>query len=659
MDSKMNKINRRWFSLGLAATPVAAALGMSSFTMHAAAADDATEAAKWVADDSKAPFGLVQDFRRNPLSATVSSFPLNAVKLDDGPLKQSMEWNRGYMLRLSVDRLLHNFRVTAGLPSSAQPLGGWEAPKMELRGHFIGHYLSACGLMYASTGDVAVKAKGDQVVHGLAECQKHLGSSGYLSAFPISLFERLDALKEVWAPFYTIHKIMAGLLDMHVYANSAESLEVVVGMAKWVDGWTATKTPQHMQEILDNEFGGMNEVLYNLASTTGEDHWAEVGDRFTKIKFFNPLAVRRDELRGLHANTHMPEVVGAAARYELSQDPRFRNVADFFWETVVESRTYVTGGSGNKEHWQTQPNRLGIELQNASDHQECCCAYNMMKLSRHLYAWTAKPKYIDYYERNLFNHRLGTIQPETGLTSYFLSMTPGAWKTICTEEDSFWCCNGTALEEFSKLNDTIYFHDHDGVYVNLFVASELNWKARGIRLKQATQFPLEPRSSIVVDESAAEPRVMNIRIPAWTTRDASISINGRAVQGIAAPGSYFSIKRAWKRGDRIELELPMRVKVESIADDASWKAFSYGPLALAGQFPATGLSAELLKKQGPLVAKSPIQVPTIHGDDVSLLTKVKPAGPPLTFSLEADGQAVTLKPVYQSLERFSVYWKTA
>jgi len=654
-----DKFSRRWFSFGLVAAPLAAACGVGAFA-ELAEADETPQFARWVVDKNDPPFGMTDTFHRNALAVPIAPFGLGEVELHDGPLKQSAEWNRNYMMRLSVDRLLHNFRVNAGLPSSAQPLGGWEAPGVELRGHFVGHYLSACGLMHASTGDQQIKGKGDQIVSGLAVCQKSLGSSGYLSAFPEELFERLDALKGVWAPFYTLHKIMAGLLDMHTQACNAEALDVLLGVAKWVDAWTASKSPEHMQEILDNEFGAMNEVLYNLASVTGDDRWAVAGDRFTKTKFFNPLALRKDELRGLHANTHIPEVIGAARRYEISQDSRYCNVAEFFWETVVESRTYATGGSSNNEHWETRPCHLGVELEESSHHQECCCAYNMMKLSRHLYAWTAQTKYIDYYERNLFNHRLGTIQPETGLTSYFLSMTPGAWKTVATEDDTFWCCNGTALEEFSKLNDTIYFHDDHGVYVNLYVASVLHWKERGIRLKQSTVFPIEPRTSIVVDESTAEPWVLNLRIPSWTTLDAAISINGKLVEGIAAPGSYLSVKRVWKKGDRVEVQLPMQVRIETIPDNPTWKAFGYGPLILAGQFPATGLNDELLHtNQGPDVAKSPLNVPLIEGGNSALLTKIKAAGAPLFFSLETTRQTITLKPLYQSWERFAVYWKTA
>ena len=247
-----------------------------------------------------------------------------------------------------------------------------------------------------------------------------------------------------------------------------------------------------MQEVLKTEYGGMNEILYNLAAVTRDERWAKVGDRFTKNSFFNPLALRRDELRGLHVNTHIPQVIGAARRYEISGDMRFHDVADYFWHEVTGARCYVTGGTSNDEGWLTQPRRLAEELKRSYDTAECCCAYNMLKLTRQLYGWSGDPRYFDYYERTLINHRLGTIHPETGATMYYLSHTPGAWKTFGTEDQSFWCCTGTGVEEYSKLNDSIYFHDEDGLYVNLFIASELNWRRKGFRLRQETSFPEEP-----------------------------------------------------------------------------------------------------------------------------------------------------------------------
>ncbi len=434
------------------------------------------------------PFGEAITFTRKEAPRKISSFAMTEVHLLPGIFQDSQQANFNYLKALDSDRLLRNFRVNAGLPSEAQPLGGWEAPDCELRGHFAGHYLSACALMYSSTGDDAIKAKADGMVAELAKCQAKLGG-GYLSAFPIEFFDRLNARQKVWAPFYTIHKIMAGMYDMHEHCGNQQALQILQGMAQWTDNWTAPIPEEHMQDILNTEYGGMNEVLYNLAGVTGDDHYAVVGDRFTKKKFFNPLALRRDELRGLHVNTHIPQVIGAARRYELSSDERFHDVADFFWWEVTSARAYVTGGTSNGEAWLVEPRRLGAELKKSSNTTECCCAYNMLKLTRHLYQWTGDPRYFDYYERTLLNHRIAAINRQTGATQYYLSIVPGAWKTFNTENASFWCCTGTGVEEFSKLNNSIYFHDGAGLYVNLFVPSELNWKEKKIKLRQETRFP--------------------------------------------------------------------------------------------------------------------------------------------------------------------------
>ena len=439
------------------------------------------------------PFQAPIEFSRAPVPARVEPFPMTQVRLLAGPYLDAAEWNRGYMQRLKSERLVRNFQLNAGLPSSAEPLGGWEQDTAgragELRGHFTGHFLSASAQLYASAGDKEAKAKGDSMVADLARCQDKLGAGGYLSAFPIEWFDRLDARKPVWAPFYTIHKIMAGMFDMYQLAGNRQALHVLEGMSNWADAWSASKSEEHMQDILNTEYGGMNEVLYNLAAVTGEDRWAKAGDRFTKKRFFNPLASRRDELRGLHVNTHIPQVIGGGRRYEISGDMRFHDVADYFWWEVTGARAYVTGGTSNGEGWLAQPRQLASELKRSASTAECCCAYNMMKLTRHLYGWTADPRYFDYYERTMINHRLGTIYPKTGATQYYLSLTPGAWKTFNTEDKSFWCCTGTGVEEFSKLQDSIYWRDSEGLYVNQFIPSELDWAEKGFRLRQETRFP--------------------------------------------------------------------------------------------------------------------------------------------------------------------------
>jgi len=560
------------------------------------------------------------------------------------------------MGRLGSDRLLHNFRLNAGLPTSAVPLGGWEAPKSELRGHFTGHYLSACALRFASAGDGEMKARGDEMVAELARCQAKLSGNGYLSAFPLELFDRLDQRKGVWAPFYTIHKIMAGLFDMYAHAGNKQALEVAAGMADWADQWTAAKTEPHMQEILKSEYGGMNEVLYNLAAEAGEEKWARAADRFNKKAFFTPLAQRRDELRNLHANTHIPQVIGAARRYELSSDPRFRDIADFFWYTVSSARTYATGGSSNAEAWLTDPGHLSLEWKASTHHQECCCAYNMMKLTRHLYEWKGDPRYFDYYERNLFNHRLGGIQPETGHSIYFLSMAPGAWKTLNTEDQTFWCCTGSALEEYSKLSDSIYYQDAGGVYVNLFIASELDAKEKGIRLRQSTRFPDEPRTSLTVEETPATAWTLRLRIPEWASSP-SAKINGRNVDGVAGGGSYLNLWRAWKKGDRVEMELPMRIVSEALPDDAAQAAFRYGPIVLAGDLGSQGLTEQLIRhQQGPDTGRAPMEIPALKSAGKEPAEWLKASGPaPLTFRAAGHGQDITFRPLNRMWGRFAVY----
>jgi len=595
------------------------------------------------------PFEGSLTFTRQPISTKVQPFPMTQVRLTASPFKEAAEANRAYMDRLPSDRLVHNFRLNAGLPSSAEPLGGWEqytpGRAGELRGHFTGHYLSACALSYASTSDVSIKAKGDAMVAELSKCQ---AKSGYLSAFPTEWFERLDARKNVWAPFYTVHKIMAGMFDMYNLAGNKQALEVLEGMSNWADDYTKSKPEAHMQDILNTEYGGMNEVLYNLAGATGDDRWANVGDRFTKKIFFNPLASRRDELRGLHVNTHVPQVIGAARRYELSGDMRFHDVADYFWYEVVSARTYVTGGTSNGESWQAQPRQLAAELKRSTSTAECCCAYNMMKLTRQLYSWTGDPRYFDYYERALYNHRLGTIRLDTGATQYYQSLTPGAWRTFNSEDKSFWCCTGTGVEEFSKLSDSIYWKDDRGVYVNLFIPSDLNWSEKGFRLRQENKFPEVQSTTLHVTVDKPIQLALRLRIPDWLS-SAVVKINGKQIDVSASPGSYLSLNRTWKTGDRVDLDLPMKLHMDAMPDDPKTQAALYGPIVLAADLGTKGLSKNLIVGPlGPQIKKAgDVDIPNITA-------AIKPADQPLSFRMSG----TELMPLNRILDRrYTVYFK--
>src|SRR5215469_994835 len=591
---------------------------------------------------------------REKVGWKISPFPLKQVRLGEGPCKAAMEADRGYLHSLPPDRLLHNFRVNAGIPSSAQPLGGWEAPDCELRGHYTGgHYLSACALMYASTGDEDLKNNATQVVTELGKCQAAL-KSGYLSAFPIDFFDRLRERQKVWAPFYTLHKIMAGLLDMYVYCGNEEALDMAQNMAGWVAGYTGSLSYEHMQRVLGTEFGGMGEVLCNLYAVTGKGQYLEVAQRFDKQQFFDPLAEHRDELKGLHVNTHIPQVIAAARLYEVTGNTRYRDIAEYFWDEVVSERSYCTGGTSNHESWNTDPGVLAKEL--STNTTEDCCAYNMMKLTRHRFGWNPDARLMDYYERLVFNHRLGTINPEDGTMMYYLPLASGYWKTFGKPYDSLWCCTGTGSEEYAKLTDTIYFHDDDSLFVNLYVDSSLEWPEKGLRFKQETKFPEQQGTTITVTAKNPTELGINLRVPYWS-QGGSVKINGASLPAFSSPSSYLALHRVWKTGDKVELNLPMALHIDPMPDDPSIQAVMYGPLVLAGRFDQ--VSKEMLYGDYEPKPGDQAKGPEIVADASKPTAWVEPDGKqPLTFRADGQSQELNLVPLYQIIDnRYAVYWK--
>jgi DUF1680 family protein len=597
--------------------------------------------------------------RQEGVNWKVVPFPMKQVRIRKGAFLEAMEADRRYLLMLPQDRLLHTFRVNAGLASSAVPFGGWESPDCELRGHFTGgHYLSACAFMYASTGDEEVKKRGDAMVAELAKCQT-AARNGYLSAFPLEFFDRLREGRRVWAPFYTYHKIMAGHLDMYVHCGNQQALEVAEGMAGWVRHWQESISDEHMQRILQTEFGGMNEVLLNLYAVTGKRQYMELAKRFEKSMFLDPLADHRDELKGIHANTHIPQVIGAARRYELTGEHRYRDIASYFWEEVTNERSYCTGGTSNEEYWRTLPGKLATELGKMTE--ECCCGYNMLKLTRHIFAWTADPRTMDYYERTLYNSRLGTQNPEDGMMSYFLPLGSGYWKYFNTPYQSFWCCTGTGVEEFAKTTDTIYFHDDRGIYVNLFIPSEVYWREKGVRLEQETRFPEEQGTTLVVRTEKPVDLVLNIRIPYWVTPGGEVKLNGERLAAFGSPSSYLALHRNWKNGDLVEVHLPMGLHIDVIPDDPTQQAVMFGPLVLAGRLGQQGLTkAMIYSAYDTAPPGDSVPVPAIAVSPKDPLGWIKPvADQPLTFRTAGQSEEITLVPLNQIFgERYAVYWKT-
>lgn len=576
-----------------------------------------------------------------PAPITLQPFDLTQVRLTDGTEKAEQEADRRYLLALDPDRLLLNFRRNAGLPAPGRPLGGWEAPDCELRGHFVGHYLSACALMSRSTGDSALKARGDRMVAELAKCQR---ADGYLSAFPDSFFDRVETGRPVWAPYYTIHKIMAGLVDMSRLGGNAQALGMAERMAGYFKRRTDRLTDAQFDRMLGNEFGGMANVLYDLYALNHRPQDLALAHRFDQASFLGPLALGHDDLTNIHANTHIPKILGAARRYEVLDDPDYGHLVPFFWDRVARHRSYATGGSNRAESW-GEPDSLAHTL--VANNQETCTTYNMLKVTRDLIRWTADPKYADYYEKAYFNGILPAQRPDTGMMIYYLPLAAGLTKQWGTPNDSFWCCYGTGVESFAKLQDSIYFHDaKDGLYVNLYVPSEVNWTGKGVRVTQKTSFPNEQGSRFVIHAVHPTPFALHLHVPYWAA-GARLRVNNTPIAVTPRSASYATIARTWKDGDTVGITLPMRLHTQPMPDDKDMVALMYGPLVLAGVMDRTTPLDPTTKTTGYLLTSS--------RNPKTLLKPV--AGQPLTFRTVGQKQPTTFVPLFKIIDqRFGVYW---
>lgn len=526
---------------------------------------------------------------------------LHNVRLDAQSLHgRAQQTNLEYLLILDVDNLVWSFRKTAGLPTPGTPYGGWEAPNVELRGHFVGHYMSATAQMWASTHNEMLKEKMTTLVSALQECQEKIGT-GYLSAFPSELFDRFEAIKPVWAPYYTIHKIMAGLLDQYNLAGNSQALKMVTWMADYfytrVQNVIKNYSIERHWLSLNEETGGMNDVLYRLYSVTGDQKHLLLAHLFDKPCFLGILAMKADHISGFHANTHIPIVIGAQMRYEITGDELYKEIGTFFLDVVNSTHSFATGGTSVSEFW-TDPKRLGDKLH--TEDEESCTTYNMLKVSRNLFRWTTEITYADYYERALINGVLSIQRgTEPGVMIYMLPLGHGVSKgrsyhSWGTQFNSFWCCYGTGIESFSKLGDSIYFEEMGKVpslYVIQYISSSVNWNSAQISLRQDVDdvLSLDQRLKVKIKVSSKEDSgtaTLNFRIPSWTSANGlKASLNGSPVS-VPNPGSFLSITRSWSEGDEIALEFPLGIRTEVIQDDrpqfASLQAILYGPYLLVG-----------------------------------------------------------------------------
>jgi DUF1680 family protein len=575
---------------------------------------------------------------RADIGVSAFPFPLSAVTLLTGPFQANAGRTQAYLNFVDPDRLLHTFRLNVGLSSSATPCGGWETPTTELRGHSTGHLLSGLAQAYANSGNTAFKSKGDSIVGVLAQCQSRAATAGfnpgYLSAYPESFIDRVEARQSVWAPYYTLHKIMAGLLDMHLLAGNAQALTVLTAMAGWVKFRMDRLTQTQRQNMLDTEFGGMNEVLTNLYQLTGDANHLTTAQYFDHAEIFDPLATNTDALNGYHANTQIPKVIGAIREYHATGTTRYRDIATNFWNIVVGHHTYVIGGNSDGEYFKA-PDRIASQLSDSTC--EVCNTYNMLKLTRQLFFTNpSRADYMDYYENALWNQMLGEQDPNSshGFVTYYTPLRAGGIKTYSNDYDNFTCDHGTGMETHTKFADSIYFHDNaNTVYVNLFIASTLNWAAKGVTLRQDTTFPETNSTRLTVTGSGSF--TMKVRIPAWAS-GASLTVNGSLIG--ATPGTYTTITRTWASGDVVALTTPMALTRSSTPDSANTQAVKIGPIVLAGAYGTNNLSA----------------LPTLNPSTLTATST------PLQYTATASTGSITLLPFYKMHhQRYTVYWNVS
>lgn len=516
------------------------------------------------------------------------AFDLQDVRLLNSPFKTAMNADLRYLLELKPDRFLADFRKNAGLQPKDSVYGGWESSG--LAGHSLGHYLSACSLAYAATGNKEFLNRINYIVNQLAICQKRRGT-GYVGAIPNedSIFGEVAKgiirsggfdLNGGWSPWYTVHKIMAGLLDAYIHCGNKQALAVEKGIADWTGNTIKNLDHQQMQKMLICEYGGMNEVLANTYALTGNKKYLKLAYRFYDNRILDSLAKQKDVLPGKHSNTQMPKILGCIRIYELNGDKHMDSIAQFYWKDVVDNHSYANGGDGNYEYF-GKANYFPL-----SDNTiETCPTYNMLKLTTHLFSLQPSAHLMDYYERALYNHILATQNHQTGMTVYFTPLRMGSQKEYSTPFNTFTCCVGTSMENHVKYGKNIYYHGADGsLFVNLFIPSILTWREKGLTIRQETNLPKTDVVNLSVNAKKPVTLAIRIRKPSWAYRGVEINVNGEK-QAIHIDNSgYIVINRTWTDGDKIEAIIPLQIHQEVMPEDKDRMAIFYGPELLSGVF---------------------------------------------------------------------------
>ncbi len=524
--------------------------------------------------------------------------PLRDVRLTGGPLKQAQDQNGRYLLSLSPDRMMAFLRKAAGLEPKAEGYGGWDGANRQLTGHIAGHYLSGVSLMFAATGDPRFKERADYLVAELRAVQDAHGD-GYIGAQADrngvpgkTLYAQLAAgdirssgfdLNGMWSPWYVQHKIFAGLRDAHRFTGSLAALEVETRFAGWAESVLAGLDDAQIQKMLGTEFGGMNEVLVDLYADTGDKRWLALADRFEHRAVVEPLARGEDILRGKHGNTLVPKLLGSLERYIFTGDRAAGAAAAFFWDRVALHHSFATGGHGRNEYF-GEPDRLDAMIEGRT--AETCNVYNMIKMSRALFALDPQMRYADFHERALFNHILGSMDPADGATCYMVPVGQGVVREYQDMEEDFTCCVGSGMESHALHGHGIYYGSADTLWINIYAPSTAVWDPAGVRLSMSTTFPEGDAAALTIETKRPRRFTIALRRPFWAGDGFTVKINGQAVKDPGPSGSYVRLSRKWKTGDKVELDLPKTLRLEPLPGDTGKAAIMWGPLVLAGDLGA-------------------------------------------------------------------------
>ena len=531
----------------------------------------------------------------------IKQFNLDDVEITDSYYQAAQDSDIEFLKKFDNDRLLSRFRETAGIDTQGvKPYGGWE--DSNLGGHCVGHYLSACAQGVRATGDQELKEKLDAIISGLKECQDALGT-GFLFGAKVNNKENVEyqfdvlegkAKGDIWVPWYNMHKMLAGLVDTYRYTGNEEALETAKNLGTWVYNRVSEWTTSIQNRVLGTEYGGMNDCLYDLYYYSNDTSHLEAAHKFDEPALYkNVTSGNENTLNGRHANTTIPKFVGALKRYTVlteknekeAEDEDYLDYAEKFWDLAVDKYAYITGGVSVMEHFRAEEK---LDATRTKTTCESCCAHNMLKLSRELYKITGEKKYSDYYETTLRNSIMGAVKSEEGAAAYFIPMATGYFKTFGDPDPAknmFWCCTGSGMENFTKLGDSIYFHNDDTLIVNQYVASKVTWNEKNLEVTQNADVTASDVATFKVhmlNGAASQNAVIALRVPDWVSGRAIIKVNGEAVKD-AASGGYVCVRRDWKENDEISIQYPMTVKAYGLPDNNTVYGFQYGPTVLAAK----------------------------------------------------------------------------